>query len=206
MEELSNSMSPTRLVLDHKFPYPPSYTCIAMSSIHHIKYVTQMDRSKLLFSANTTDDERICIKFVCCYSKDVHEFCSSKGFAPKLKGFQKLPGGWHMIVMEMIGEDYCCLMEYPTRYPHYDDIMKKLTSLHQESYVHGDVRNTNIMVKVDGSQGFKLLDFDWSGKIGEARYPMNVYRGKCLWRPHEAEDGRLIKADHDIEMLKAISK
>jgi serine/threonine protein kinase len=163
-----------------------------------------MDNFKLLFTAETTDDERVCVKFVRHYSKDVHKFCASKGFAPRLGGFEELPGGWHMVVMEMIADDYCRLMDFPPPYSHYDDIIEKLTSLHQENYVHGDVRNTNIMVKKDGSRGFKLVDFDWSGRIGEVRYPMNVYQGQRLWRPHEAEDGQLIKADHDIEMLKTM--
>jgi len=65
-----------------------------------------MDDSKLLFSAETADDEKICIKFVRHYSKDVRPFCASKGFALTSKGFEDLPGGWHMVVMEMIGEDY----------------------------------------------------------------------------------------------------
>jgi RIO-like serine/threonine protein kinase len=81
-----------------------------------------------------------------------------------LEGFEELPGGWNMVVMEMIAEDYCRLMDFPTPYSHYDDIATKLASLPQASYVHGDVRNTNIMVKKDGSQGFKLVDFEWSGR------------------------------------------
>jgi hypothetical protein len=40
---------------------------------------------------------------------------------------------------------------------------------------------------------------------GEVRYPMNIYRGDRLTRPEEVEDERLIKADHDIWMLKAMS-
>jgi len=63
----------------------------------------------------------------------------------------------------------------------------------------------NIMVK-DGSQGFKLVDFEWSGRIGEVQYLMNVYRGQRLWRPREAEDVQPIKADHDIEMLEAMER
>jgi hypothetical protein len=112
------------------------------------------DNSKPLFAAETADDERICVKFVRHYSKDVHKFCASKGFAPKLEGFEELPGGWYMVVMEMIAEDYCRLMDFPTPYSHYDDIATKLASLHQASYVHGDIRNTHIMVKKDGSLGF----------------------------------------------------
>jgi len=60
------------------------------------------------------------------------------------------------------------------------------------------------MVKKDGVEGFKLVDFDWSGRIDQVRYPMNVYRGSRLWRPPGAEDGELIQAEHDIEMLHAI--
>jgi hypothetical protein len=52
-----------------------------------------MDNSKLLYAVETPDDERICVKFVCHYSKGVHKFCASKGFAPKLEGFEELPGG-----------------------------------------------------------------------------------------------------------------
>jgi len=187
-----------------EFPYPLSYPCINNTSlIRPFTYESHMDHSKLLFAAaETADGEKICIKFVRHYSTDVHKFCASKGFAPALKGFEKLAGGWWMVVMEMIGEDYCLLSDFHPSYSHSKDINQKLTSLHQETYVHGDVRDRNIMVKRDGLPGFKLVDFDWSGKIGEVRYPMNVYRSSRLWRPHGAEDGELIKADHDIEMLK----
>ena len=146
---------------------------------------------------------KICIKFVRHYSKDAHALCACKGFAPLLKGFEQLPGGWYMVVMEMIGQDYYCLSNFPYHYPHYRDIMRTLISLHQEGYVHGDIRHTNIMVKTDGAQGFKLVDFDWSGRIGQVRYPMNVYRSQRLWRPLGAVDGQLIQADHDTKMLLA---
>jgi serine/threonine protein kinase len=82
--------------------------------------------------------------------------------------------------------------------------MMKFVSLHQECLVHGDIRDTNIMVEKDGSPRILLVDFDWSGKIGETRYPMNIYRGKRLWRPAGAKDGQLILAEHDIQMLDAM--
>jgi hypothetical protein len=89
-----------------------------------------MGDSKLLFSAETADDEKICIKFVHHYSKDVHTFCASEGFGPTLKGFEELPGRWQMVVMEMIEEDYCRLMDFPP-YSHFDYIIGKPSSLHQ---------------------------------------------------------------------------
>ena len=153
-EELSNKTPPTP---DLEFPYPLSYSCINTSSTRYFTYISHMDRSKLLFTATETgNNEKICIKFARHYSKDVHEFCASKGFAPVLKGFEKLSGGWWMVVMQMIGEDYCRLSDFPPPYSHHKDIAQ------------------------------------------------NVYRGSRLWRPLEAEDGQLIKADHDIEMLNTL--
>ncbi|KAG1734952.1 uncharacterized protein EDB91DRAFT_1056655, partial [Suillus paluster] len=35
---------------------------------------------------------------------------------------------------------------------------------HSEGYVYGDIRNAGIMIKQDGGLGFKLIDFNWSGK------------------------------------------
>ncbi|KAG2365182.1 hypothetical protein BDR07DRAFT_699102 [Suillus spraguei] len=189
---------------DPRFPYPYSYTCIETSLTCHFTYCHQMDVTKHLFFAKTTDDKVLCVKFARHYSKEVHQRCASGGFAPALYGFEHLPGGWFMIVMEMITEDYCCLANLSAPYPHGDAIAKALQSLHEEGYVHGDIRDINIMVKRDCSPGFKLMDFDWSGIIGEARYPMNVSRGIFLWRPDGAVDGQLILAEHDIQMLEVM--
>jgi tRNA A-37 threonylcarbamoyl transferase component Bud32 len=163
-----------------------------------------MDITKLLFSAKTTDEKMLCIKFVRRYSKEVHQRCASGGFAPALYGFEHLPGGWYMVVMEYITDDYCCIRELSDPRLYHDELTAKLQSLHQQRYVHGDIRNTNVMVKKDCSPGFKLVDFDWSGIIGNIRYPMNVYRGDSLWKPDGAQDGQLILADHDIQMLDAM--
>ena len=69
-----------------------------------------------------------------------------------------------MIVMEMIGEGYCCLGESSACHSHYDEITTRLVSLHQASLVHGDIRDTNIMVKKDGSAGILLVDSTGRGK------------------------------------------
>ena len=91
------------------------------------------------------------------------------------------------------------MIDFPPPYSHFYDIIRKLTSLHQANHVNGDICNTNIMVKKDWNQGFKLVDFDWLERIGKVQYPMNVYQGQHFWRPHEVEDGQLIEADHNFE-------
>jgi len=75
-----------------------------------------------------------------------------------------------------------------------------LSDLHQEGWVHGDIRDSNIMVKKSSPfETFQLVDFDWSGRIGEARYPLDV-NTTSVKRPDAVAGGELIKAEHDIEM------
>ncbi|KAG1764729.1 hypothetical protein EDD22DRAFT_441111 [Suillus occidentalis] len=136
--------------------------------------------------------------------RKVHQLCASGGFAPALHGFEHLPGKWYMIVMEMITDDYCCLGELSAPYPHHDAIATGLQSLHQERYVHGNIQKSTIMVKRDCSPGFKLVHFDWSGIIGEVRYPVSVPRGDGLCRHDGARCGQLVLAEHDVHSLHAV--
>jgi len=81
-------------------------------------------------------------------------------------------------------------------------VEKSVQTLHYGGFVHCDLRNTSIMVNIDG-QGelaVRIVDFDWAGIAGEARYPMNLNRVD-LRRPDGARDGHLIMAEHDIEMI-----
>ncbi|KAG1886438.1 hypothetical protein F4604DRAFT_1721739 [Suillus subluteus] len=149
------------------FPFQHSYTCIETSSMVHFRYIYQMDNTKLIFTAKTTNKKMICVKFVRRYLMDVHKLCASEDFAPVLYGLDYLPGGWYMVVMELIENDYICLWECSAPHSHQDEIAQKLECLHQNGLVHGDIRDMNTMVKKDGSSGIKLVDFDWSGKIGE---------------------------------------
>jgi serine/threonine protein kinase len=142
----------------------------------------------------------ICIKFVRRYSSEVHSFCASRGFAPELKGVDKLPGGWYMVVMEDISDAYR-QADSPTDLVHdRDGISQRIDELHQHHYVHGDIRNTNVMVRKDGEKGFMLVDFDWAGRIGEVQYPSNINITEVK-RPEGVLDGELITAEHDMKML-----
>jgi hypothetical protein len=46
---------------------------------------------------------------------------------------------------------------------------------------------------------FKLIDFDWAGEAGVAKYPANM-NPDIRW-PEGAVDGQLIQKAHDLEML-----
>ena len=174
------------------------------------KYVDRL-RKKLVFFAtikgeSEEKDKPICVKFVRHYSREAHEFCANRKFAPELLGIEYLVGDWIMVVMDRIGRNFILLssIENKEEYVHlYDIIGEKLKQLHQGGLVHGDVRDANIMVsQIPADKTFFLLDFDWGGKIDEhVRYPMNVFHSKDLWRPKNAVDGKPILAEHDIQML-----
>jgi RIO-like serine/threonine protein kinase len=105
-----------------------------------------------------------------------------------------------MVTMDVVGDGYRCFDGASRGDRLYEEMREKLAGLHQAGFVHGDVRDTNVMV-LQGSPGFMLVDFDWAGQIGEVQYPMNVNRGPDLVRPDGAYDGELIMADDDMEML-----
>jgi len=162
---------------------------------------------KLLFFGKTSDGSKKCIKFTRSYSKDVHLACST--YAPTLRGFEIIAGRWYLVVMDVVDLDV--YKPYSNRSMNISSgsfpdvgvlrpqVEKVIKSLHSKGLVHGDVRDTNLLVRTDGECGFVLIDFDWAGKEGEARYPMNVNRNN-IRRPEGARDGLPIKQKHDLEM------
>jgi serine/threonine protein kinase len=58
-----------------------------------------------------------------------------------------------------------------------------VTSFHAQNLVHGDIQDTNLLVRVnDGTVEVKLIDFDWGGKKGEVRNPVLI-NGRTVVRP-----------------------
>ena len=186
------------------YPYQTEYTSLKDSSKHRFKYICKLHEDKLIFRAIRMRGNDICIKFVHQYSRDVHLKCSALGFAPTLHGFESLPGGWYMVVMDFVDGTYELLEDSPFKLSFSTEVGEKLASLHQAGYVHGDIRATNIMVKKNGEQGIMLLDCDWAGVIGEIRYPMNV-NVTDVRRPEGAIDKQLILAKHDMAMISYMS-
>ncbi len=86
-------------------------------------------------------------------------------------------------------------------------VRHKVTSvvrtLHQEGFVHGDIRESNIFIDVESLTSddvtIHLIDFDWAGPIGEVKYPVDVNK-ITVRRPDGVEGGGLITERHDIDM------
>jgi aminoglycoside/choline kinase family phosphotransferase len=74
-----------------------------------------------------------------------------------------------------------------------------LAKLKGGSFVHGDFRANNIMVKPGEDESAVVIDFDWAGKDGEVNYPLYLNNREIEW-PSEA--GQAILSAHDRFLLE----
>ena len=215
------SANPSLPLRNPTHPYPTSFTSWD-GSVNHFIYLFQMRGRNLFFGRmDNVDGTAICIKFATRYCKEGHQFLAAKGFAPKLHAVERLPGGLYMVVMDDVSEDYVSLFNLirdnldllseehlGARNFLSEKVRQCLRQFHQAGFVHGDIRDTNIMVKTlkqggftDGS--FLVVDYDSSGKVKQVRYPLNL-NIISVQRPEGAIGGAVIEAEHDLEMLDHI--
>jgi RIO-like serine/threonine protein kinase len=89
----------------------------------------------------------------------------------------------------------------PLPSPIIKDVSAAIKVLHEKDIVFGDLWRPNIMVL---NATAKLVDFDWCGKHGEAKYPANLNDlGNISWHP-DVQRATTMRKEHDIFMLKAL--
>jgi hypothetical protein len=124
-----------------QFPYLVTFTHLLHSTEIHFSLIQQPYPDKLIF-LGVTVPHMILVKFVQHYSKDLHLHCAAMGHAPPLLGFQKLPGGWNMVVMEFMA-NYKPLSTFTEQYSMLSDLWTMFRNLvdsfHKKNLVHGDL-------------------------------------------------------------------
>ena len=121
-----------------------------------------------------------------CYSEEIHRALADAGLAPSLHGTASVPGAPSAIIMEYLDPSagwttlQTYIREHPeikinTKHPAFVQLFKIMK---EKQVVHGDLRPNNIMCRVQpesGTEGqgleIKVVDFDWAGKSGSAKYP-----------------------------------
>ncbi|KAG8922969.1 hypothetical protein FRC02_011496, partial [Tulasnella sp. 418] len=168
---------------DPLFPYITQYTPFPSSTNPNphpleFKYLEKLPHSRLLFRCKEVQSNKIlAIKFVTSYSKEAHLHCAKRHCAPKLYGIEKLPGSFYMVIMEYLDPRYyTSLSSLVDKSRIQLEAKHHVVNLHQEGYVHGNIHDSNLLIStdVDATNRVMLLDFDWAGKIGETRYPINA--------------------------------
>ncbi|KAF8659517.1 hypothetical protein AX16_001816 [Volvariella volvacea WC 439] len=148
-------------------------------------YIREIDNtclsniSKLLRwpNANLTSNDllefRIEKPFVCAsILPELHAICAASGHAPTLLAYQRLPGGWYGVAMEYAADAvpitlHKSISEHLERWE--TDLRGLVAEFHNKGFVHGDLRDANIIIGNDGH--VILIDFDWGGRDGEVSYP-----------------------------------
>ena len=148
---------------DARLPCYIHYHDLDDSIKRSIRYISQPMPDNLVFFGESNGTE-VCVKFTTRYLREAHEVCASMGIAPPLRGFETLPGGWFMVVMDRIGDEFVAMdvSKSPLTNELRGLVTKKTTLFHQSGYVHGDLRDTNLMVRKDGDSRCWIL-------IGRAR-------------------------------------
>lgn len=186
--------------------YPPSPNKYLAFKIGDF-FPNRQDR--LLYGAVTPGGDNqpdlILIKFARQYCIELHDLCAKLGHAPRIFGYERLPGGWYAVAMEFI-EDSVSITSSGLLPLHRDRWKKELQRLvdnfHAKGFVHGDLRDANILCKGDR---MTLIDFDWGGKDGEVVYP-TIYLNKELEEGRTSSDLRIRQEDDKRVLMKTLAK
>lgn len=153
---------------------------------------------RFVFRANHAG-VNVIIKFAKRYGAEVHDYCWGAGFAPKLLFCELLPNGWVFVVMEQLP---LCPLRQANGMIVRDQLLKIENALQDGSFVHGDLREHNVMWDTSKNR-VVLIDFDWSGRDGVDTYPpfMNA---EIAWPPG-AVCGEPLQVAHDAYWIASIA-
>ena len=149
------------------FPFMTSY--IDGGQETSLTYVERSDEEKLLFSAFMNDDRQAdCIvKFTQQYSKAAHLWLASQNSAPTLRHCVQISSEWTAVIMDrsryqmVYGLNLTKEQQEKVQWK----VKKTLQVLHDAGFVHGDLRDTNILIDIESLESddvkIHIVDFDW---------------------------------------------
>ncbi|EPQ56756.1 hypothetical protein GLOTRDRAFT_128693 [Gloeophyllum trabeum ATCC 11539] len=186
-----------------KYPFPRSF--ILDGTIVNFTYVKALYPQKRLYRADCEYEgspRKVIVKYTLRYSRQAHVRAVALGFAPRLLDVQEFYQ-WYMVVMEDVSADYTPLYAWQGKTEELEEPVREVVDkLHNDGFVHGDVRDVNILVRnaaSDGQPRILLVDWDWAGREGEVRYPRNI--SPDIPRHQDAVAGAIIKRSHDVKMV-----
>ena len=158
--------------------------------------------SKAVFLANaqvTGNDPFKVVKFTEAYGKDAHRVAHEGGFAPKLYYCEKVEsvGTW-VVVTDFVASVSVHVSSVT------EPLRKAVKTLHDKGFVFGDLREPNVLVTEEGE--VQLIDFDWAGHAGEARYPYDIAITSDHGWHADVRPGGLIAREHDEHMFKRLTE
>ncbi len=180
-------------------PSPNSFRDASGAEVK-LNYLRPLQPHNNLFLAlgRFPDARMFVVKFTPTYGSDAHRLLAREDLAPDLlyagpvydyAGYTRM----QMVVMAQCrggGHILWDMADEPIR----QQVRDAVRVLHEHGFVHGDLRSQNIML--DKSLRLRVIDFDWAGQEGVARYPKDL-SPDIPW-PAGAKPGMLITKEHDI--------
>ena len=186
-------------------PLPPHYQNFTTDGVtYKLKYKRRLsdDQGKAVFVASIEPASQVggpdvVVKFAHSYCKDAHMLLAQRSFAPRLRYCEEVESvGMHVVVMDLaVGKHAKATLNDKSL---VRKLQTAIQALHDAGFVHGDLREPNILV-TEGD--VKIIDFDWCGKDGEVRYPASINLGGSLGWDRDVARGGLIKKEHDQRMF-----
>ena len=161
----------------------------------------------MIYKAQTDEGQIVIIKFTDQYNAEAHQLLANQGLSPQLYYVSNNASNrWQMIVMDIIDHiNINAIIEHNQRLHVFSEVKRALDILHREDMVFGDLRLPNILVSSVGEQTHvKLVDFDWCGKEGMAKYP-SILNPDCAW-PEGVKPCGLLSKSHDLYWLENLRK
>lgn len=157
------------------------------------------------------------------YGGEAHRAAAKAGAAPDVYGIARLPGGFIVVVMELLSAEDGWRPYDKSNDGHRSAAFAAWErGLRACGNVHGDLSAANILVRrlqqqqvSDGDGGShapsssstasslweaRFLDFDWAGEAGKVCYP-RTRNPNLDWAPG-SKPGRPIEAAHDEDVLR----
>jgi hypothetical protein len=137
------------------------------------RYPNRFLYAATLDNLDNSNKSEVIVKFTRRYFPELHSFCASQGHAPQLLGYDTIPGGWLVVVMERIEQQDTNLQCYAHEHLQTwsNDLLSLVSEFHNKGWVHGDLRDANLIVGSENPRQVMLVDFDWGGRDGQVYYP-----------------------------------
>ncbi|KAG6894623.1 hypothetical protein C0992_005366 [Termitomyces sp. T32_za158] len=182
-----------------EFPFITEYDSTKFTYVSRL--ASDYYLGKLLYEAKLDDGRRVVVKFASRYHAEAHRLLAERGLAPKLHHSSteggSLYGGRYMVVMDFFEGK----MPHTLSEGQFNRVKEAIDLLHSHGIVFGDLRILNVLAK---GEDVVLIDFDWCGKGGEARYPVGINMAPELCWPPGVGPGRVMMMEHDLHLLESL--
>ena len=193
---------------DYVLPVAPKMKLLGLAET--LKIIARVSEDKRVFCALADSSSIFCghmfaLKYTGAkYSLKLHHRLANEGYAPILHSTQLLQSQYQCILMDWVdgGRDIETLgnLKISERHEIAKHLIKIVTLMKQNGYVHGDLRYPNIIVGADLKP--MIIDYDWAGAHQTARYPFNLDYEQFPWLPPEGSNGLKIKFSDDENAIK----